>query len=312
MSKSLNIVFMGTPDFAATALQALIDSPHNIIAVYSQPPRPKGRGQSVQKSAVHELADAHDIPIFTPKNFKSEEAVQQFENLKADVGVVAAYGLILPQVILDAPTHGCLNIHGSLLPRWRGAAPIQRAIEAGDTQSGITIMQMNAGLDTGPMIMEESVAITDQTTAQTLHDDLAEVGGRLIVKTLNILADKNALCHTPQDDSKATYAHMLKKEEGQIDWSKTAEDVNRKIRALTPWPGTYCFTADGKRLKIHQAAVSDQTSDKSLGTILDDGQIVCGAQTVLQLHTVQPENKKPMDVQAAINGGYLKAGEVLK
>lgn len=311
MTKPLNIIFMGTPDFAAVALQALINSPHHVIAVYSQPPRPKGRGHQVQKSPVHALAEEHNIPVYTPKNFKSEEAVKEFENLKADVAVVAAYGLILPKSILDAPKHGCLNIHGSLLPRWRGAAPIQRAIEAGDSASGITIMQMNEGLDTGPMIMEEVTPITDNTTAQSLHDTLAEIGGRLIVKTLSILSDRNMLCHTPQDDNKANYAHMLKKEEGQIDWSASAKEIDRKIRAFTPWPGTYFFTGDNKRIKLHDASVSDDTTDKKAGTILDGGKIACGKGSVLTLKTIQPENKKPMDVQAAINGGYLKTGDEL-
>ncbi len=311
MTQSLKIIFMGTPDFAATALRALLESPHEVIAVYSQPPRPKGRGQSVQKSAVHELAETNDIPVYTPKNFKTAEAVEEFQSLNADVAVVAAYGLILPKTILDAPKHGCLNIHGSLLPRWRGAAPIQRAIEAGDGESGITIMQMNEGLDTGPMIMEESTPITNETTAQSLHDALAEIGGRLIVKTLDILADKNVLCHTPQDDSKATYAHMLKKEEGRIDWTKTAEDIGRKIRAFTPWPGTYCFSGGGKRIKILKAAPENTATDHPAGTVLDGGIIACADGTTLALEQVQPENKKPMDVAAAMNGGYIKVGDGL-
>lgn len=303
---------MGTPDFAATALNALLNSAHEVIAVYSQPPRPKGRGQQVQKSPVHELAQTNGIPVYTPKNFKAGEAVAEFESLNADVAVVAAYGLILPKAILDAPKHGCLNIHGSLLPRWRGAAPIQRAIEAGDSESGITIMQMNEGLDTGPMIMKEAAPITEETNAQSLHDALAEIGGRLIVKTLDILADKNILCHTPQDDSKANYAHMLKKEDGRIDWTKSAQDIDRKVRAFTPWPGTYGFASGDKRLKIHAVKRSELKTSEQPGTVLDKkGHVACGQGSVIKLETIQPDNKKPMDISAAINGGYIKVGDSL-
>ena len=302
---------MGTPDFAATALRSLLESDHRVIAVYSQPPRPKGRGQQVQKSPVHELADRNNIPVYTPQNFKSDEAIKEFQALNADIAVVAAYGLILPKIILDSPTHGCLNIHGSLLPRWRGAAPIQRAIETGDEESGITIMQMNEGLDTGPMIMEEATPITDRTTAQSLHDTLADIGGRLIVKTLDILADKNMLCHTPQDNEKATYAHMLKKEDGRIDWTKPAIEIDRKIRAFTPWPGTYCFNANGKRLKVIQAALSDAGTDQPAGSITGTGGVACGDGIVLTLQKIQPDNKKPMDMASALNGGYIKSGDIL-
>jgi methionyl-tRNA formyltransferase len=311
MSKALRIIFMGTPDFAATALAALLNDGANIVAAYSQPPRPKGRGQQVQKSPVHLLAEKHGIPVFTPKNFKDAAAVEEFKALKADVAVVAAYGLILPKVILDAPTHGCINIHASLLPRWRGAAPIQRAIWDGDRQTGVTIMQMNEGLDTGPMIMREEVAITGETTAQNLHDELAALGGRMIVKTLDILQDKKILYHTPQSDEGATYASMLKKEDGKIDFTLEASAIDRQIRALTPWPGTYCLV-DGKRLKITAATIADDTADAAPGMVLDkDGHVSCGDGSILKLEAVQPENKKPMDFAAAFNGGYIKVGDVL-
>lgn len=302
---------MGTPDFAATALQALIDSPHNVVAVYSQPPRPKGRGQQVQKSPVHELADEHGIPVRTPANFKNEADVKQFQDLNLDVAVVAAYGLILPKAILDAPRHGCINIHGSLLPRWRGAAPIQHAIWAGDDKTGITIMQMNEGLDTGPMIMAEATPITMKTTAQTLHDELADMGARLILKTLDILAKDNKICASPQNDDASSYASMLKKDDGKIDFTQGAEEIDRQIRALNPWPGTFC-TVDGKRLKIHTASVSSEKTQSQPGTILDkSANIACGDGTVLRLEIVQPENKKPMDIASAFNGGYLNQGDVL-
>lgn len=309
--KALNIIFMGTPDFAALALKALLGTQHNVVAVYSQPPRPKGRGKAVQKSAVHILTEENDIPVYTPKSLKNEDTQKEFQSLNADVGVVAAYGLILPKEILEAPRFGCLNIHGSLLPRWRGAAPIQRAIEAGDDKTGITIMQMNEGLDTGPMIMKGEVAITPQTTASSLHDDLAIMGGDLIIKMLDILANKNRLCHDPQNDADATYAAMLKKEEGHIDWSQTGEEIHRQIRAFTPWPGTYSMHS-GKRLKIHQAILSDHKTDQTPGTILNkEGNIACGDRTVLCLDIIQPENKKRMSFTDAMNGGVLSVGDIL-
>jgi methionyl-tRNA formyltransferase len=313
MTRSLRIIFMGTPEFAATALRALLDTPHHVVAVYTQPPRPKGRGQQVAKSPVHALAEEKNLPVFTPKNFKGADDIAVFEQMKADVAVVAAYGLILPQEILDAPRHGCINIHASLLPRWRGAAPIQYAILSGDKESGITIMQMNKGLDTGPMIIADSVPITARTTTPELHDSLAEMGGRLIVKTLAILAEKSTLCHTPQNNAVSTYAPMLKKEDGAIDWNNTAEDIDRQVRALNPWPGTYCILPSGMRMKILSAEPAPGQGGSPPGTILDkDGRVACGGPSALRLLTLQPDNKKPMECAAAFNGGYIKEGFVLK
>lgn len=311
MSKKLRIAFMGTPDFSVGALQALIDSQHDVVSVYSQPPRPKGRGQQVQKSPVHRCAEENGIEVRTPLNFKENADVTAFEELDLDVAVVAAYGLILPISILNAPKHGCINIHASLLPRWRGAAPIQRAIIEGDKKSGVTIMQMEKGLDTGPEISKESIEITSDTTAQSLHDALSDLGAQMIIKDIDRLAQEGVLSSTAQSEEGVTYAHMLKKEEGRIDWNKSAQEIDRQIRALTPWPGTWCETQDGKRLKVLEAVLAEASSNEQAGTILDDGVIACDEGSLSLVH-VQPENKKPMDVKAALNGGYLAVGERLK
>jgi methionyl-tRNA formyltransferase len=309
MSKILRIAFMGTPDFSVPALKALISSRHKVVCVYSQPPRPKGRGQHIQESPVHEAAKAAGIEVRTPLNFKKDEDIAAFMALELDVAVVAAYGLILPKQILDAPVHGCLNIHASLLPRWRGAAPIQRAILEGDTETGITIMQMDVGLDTGPMIKKKSVMIRPSTTAQSLHDMLSAVGSSMIVDVIGTLADKGILEATPQPEEGFTYAKMLKKEEGKIDWSKPAAFVDRQIRAFNPWPGTWCESGKGRRLKILEAIPMPFRAEAAAGTILDDdGVVVCGDGATIKLETVQPESKNPMNVSNAYSGGYLKAG----
>lgn len=309
MSHPLNIVFMGTPPFAVAALDALVSAGHRIVAVYTQPPRPAGRGYALQKSAVHDYADAHGLPVFTPKSLKKDaDARAVFAAHGADVAVVAAYGLILPQDVLDAPAHGCINIHASLLPRWRGAAPIQRAILAGDSESGICIMQMEAGLDTGPVLLSAQTAITDTTTAATLHDDLAAMGGRLIVQAL---AQLNALTPRAQPQDGATYAHMLGKDDGRIDWSRGARDIERQLRALTPWPGVWCLRSNGQRLKIIAAESAPGTTGSTAGTLLAGGLVACGDGSSLHLVSVQPENKKAMSARDALNGGLLTAGEIL-
>jgi methionyl-tRNA formyltransferase len=307
--KKLRIAFMGTPDFAVAALEKIVASGHQVVCVYSQPPRPKGRGQQIQESPVHVAALADGIEVRTPLNFKKDEDVAAFMALELDVAVVAAYGLILPKAILDAPKYGCLNIHASLLPRWRGAAPIQRAILEGDSETGVTIMQMEEGLDTGPMVSMKAVPIRPSTTTQSLHDMLAALGSSMVVDALNELAEKGRLSATPQPSEGTTYAKMLKKEEGRIDWQKESDFLHRQIRALNPWPGTWCETGGGKRLKIIDAVPMPFTSDAAAGTVLDeDGVVSCGGGTTLKLETVQPEGKKPMTVADAVRGGYLKAG----
>ena len=305
----LRVVFMGTPDFSVPALQALIASTHSVVAVYSQPPRPKGRGQQVQKSPVHEAAEAAGIPVFNPLSFKKDPAaVERFRGLQADIAIVAAYGLILPLSVLDAPKFGCLNIHASVLPRWRGASPIQHAVWHGDKKSGVTIMQMNEGLDTGDMIAIEEVALTPETTSSLLHDQLSSLGGGMVVKLLDQLAEGKKLPHTQQDNALSIYAPLLKKTDGLIDWSKSAAEIDRQVRALNPWPSTYTLRDDGFRLKILSGKISETHSSEKPGTVVMGGGIVCGDGLVYLPARIQPDNSKAMDLSSAVNGGYLKAG----
>ncbi len=307
----LRIIFMGTPDFAAEALSSILQSSHEVIAVYTQPPRPKGRGQQLQQSAVHRLADKHGIPVYTPKNFKAAEDLAAFAAHGADVTVVAAYGLILPQALLDAPKYGCLNIHGSLLPRWRGAAPIHRAVLAGDTQTGITIMQMEAGLDTGPMIKMEAMPIGPQDTTGRLHDALAKLGAKMIVSVLDDLKKTGGIEAAAQPDEGVTYADKISKEEARIDWRASPVMIDRQIRAFYPVPGAWCQLPEGRRLKILKAEIADSVGGAPAGTFLNaQGDIACG-EGAMRLITVQPEGKTPMEVAAAINGGYIKPGDQL-
>jgi methionyl-tRNA formyltransferase len=296
---------MGTPHFAVPALEALINTGHDIVAVYTQPPRPAGRGQHVQKSPVHDCAEKHGIPVFTPRTLKTPEAQSEFAAQNADVAVVAAYGLILSKAVLDAPKNGCINIHASLLPRWRGASPIQHAIWKGDHESGITIMQMDVGLDTGDMLKKGVVPITQQTTCTQLHDALSAIGGTLIVDVLENLED---IKPEKQDDAQSNYAPMLKKDDGKINWLESATGINCQIRALNPWPGTFT-TANGKRIKVLEA-VPDAGSGAA-GTVLNKaGHVACG-RDVLKLVKIQPDGGKPMDFAAALNGNYIKIGDVL-
>ncbi len=309
--KTLKVIFMGTPDFSVPALQALIDHPSiDVMAVYTQPARPAGRGQQLKPSPIQMVADAHQIPVHTPKSLKRDpEAVALFQNLKADIAVVAAYGLILPKTVLDAPKYGCLNIHASLLPRWRGAAPIQRAIEAGDLKSGITIMQMEEGLDTGAMLLKESIEITKTTTAQMLHDGLSAMGSKMITTVLEAMIAGQPLAPEIQDESLSCYAAMLKKEEGRINWSETAATIDLKIRAFTPWPGCYTHATDGKRIKILSGELRDETSAKPEGTILSAEGDIASKNGVYRIHLLQPENSKAMDFKSALNGKKVAVGD---
>ncbi len=311
-TNALKIVFMGTPDFAVKALDKLISSKHEVIAVYTQPPRPKGRGHKLQPSPVQIRAKKNGIPVYTPQKFKKNaKAIEEFQSLNADVAVVAAYGLILPKEVLDAPKHGCLNIHASLLPRWRGAAPIQYGIWKGDSKSGVTIMQMEEGLDTGPMIAKEEILIDDKTTAQSLHDALSDIGSSMIVGIIDELAEKRDLKSQKQDDELSTYASMLKKEDGVIDWNSRAIEIGRQIRALNPWPGTF-FQKDGVTFKIKEAHyVSEKTEENSGKLLSKDGKVACGDNSILLLQTIQAPNGKSMNIEAAINGGYLTVGDIL-
>ena len=303
---------MGTPDFAVPALKALIHAGHDVICAYTQPPRPRGRGQKVQPSPVHQAAEEHKIPVRTPKSLRKDEAAQmEFAALDADLAVVAAYGLLLPETVLAAPRFGCLNIHASLLPRWRGASPIQSAILHGDSESGISIMQMDKGLDTGPVLAREAVPIRETTTAQSLHDELAALGAAMIVKIAARLAAGEKLKAQPQDSALATHAPMLTKEDGRIDWKKDAAAIGRQVRALTPWPGAWTVNIDDRRFKIIAAEATNEAYTEPPGTLIDrTGHVACGGDTGLRILSLQPENAKAMDVAAAINGGYMSADEV--
>jgi methionyl-tRNA formyltransferase len=294
---------MGTPEFSVASLEALI-AHHNVVAVYSQPPRPAGRGMALQKSAVHQCADKHGIPVLTPRTLKNEDAQKEFASFNADIAVVAAYGLILPQIILDTPKYGCLNIHASILPRWRGASPIHHAIWKGDTETGITIMQMEAGLDTGPMLLKKTIAITPETTTPPLHDALSAMGAELILEALQNPGAQGE----KQDDAQSTYAPLLDKKMGRIDWTHSATEIDRQIRALEGWPGT--FTNVGKK-RIKIIAAKPAAGSGAPGTLLNRAGIVaCGADA-LQLVQIQPDGGKPMDIASALNGNILKIGDVL-
>lgn len=311
----MRLVFAGTPDFAATALKALIAAGHTVVGVYSQPDRPAGRGRKLQPSPVKQVALDAGIPVFQPESLKSEAAQQQLAGLQPDVMVVAAYGLILPRAVLDIPTRGCLNIHASLLPRWRGAAPIQRAIAAGDSETGITIMQMNEGLDTGAMLLKSVTAIEDQDTGGSLHDRLADLGSQAIVKALELLA-KGELRGEAQNDDQACYARKLSKDEGHIDWNRDAADIERLIRAFNPWPGTYT-DLDDLRIRIHEAQVIGINSGKASGTVLArDRQgidVACGQDT-LRITRLQLPGSRAQSVNDLINGGkaLLMPGQELR
>lgn len=318
MMKPLNIIFAGTPDFAAKHLQALLDSEHNVIAVYTQPDKPAGRGKKLQAGPVKQLAEAHNIPIYQPKSLRKEDAQAELKALNADVMVVVAYGLILPKVVLSAPRLGCLNVHGSILPRWRGAAPIQRAIWAGDKQTGVTIMQMDEGLDTGDMLHKVYCDILPQETSADLYNKLAEIAPPALIEVLNDLENDRFFAEK-QDDSQSNYAEKLSKEEAKLNWSLSAAQLERNIRAFNPWPIAYFNTEDrdgnSQTLKVYQAEVLPH-QDKPAGTILGadkSGIQIATAEGVLNLQQLQPAGKKPMSAQDLLNGRaeWFQIGKVL-
>lgn len=272
----MRIVFAGTPEFAAQHLQALLDAGRQVVAVYTQPDRPAGRGQKLMPSPVKQLALQHAIPVYQPQTLRAPDAQTELAGLQADLMVVVAYGLILPQAVLDMPRLGCINSHASLLPRWRGAAPIQRAIEAGDAESGVTVMQMEAGLDTGPMLLKVSTQITGDDTGGTLHDRLAELGSRAVVEAVSAL-ETGTLQGEVQDDNLATYAHKLNKDEARLDWRRPAVELERLVRAFHPWP--ICHSSlDGAPVKIHAACSS--TGQGTPGQIIEASkeglEVACG------------------------------------
>ncbi len=301
---TVRIVFAGTPDFAASALTALLATHHDIVGVYSQPDRPAGRGRKLMPSPVKKVALEADLPVFQPENFRSPEARQELAMLNPDVMIVAAYGLILPKTVLEIPAHGCLNIHASLLPRWRGAAPIQRAIAAGDQETGITIMQMDEGLDTGAMLLKTITPIHDDDTGGSLHDRLATLGGEAIVKALALL-EKGELSGEAQNDEQACYAHKLSKEEGHIDWRQDATGIERLVRAFNPWPGTYT-DLDDQRIRIHEASALADASTEPPGTVIrrerEGIDVACGERT-LRITRLQLPGARAQSVNDLINGG---------
>lgn len=310
---SLKVVFAGTPEFASGVLQALLDSSHQVIACYTQPDRPAGRGRKLSPSPVKALAQQHGIPVFQPLNFKQAEDVATLQALQADLMVVVAYGLILPQAVLDAPRLGCVNVHASILPRWRGAAPIQRAIAAGDSESGVTLMQMDKGLDTGAMLYKVFTPIQPDDTGGSLHDRLAQLGAKALVDTLDRLADGRLQPET-QDHALATYAHKLTKDEARLDWNRPATELHNLIRAFNPWPVCHT-TLDGETVRIWQAEPVAGTGSAVPGTLLavnKDGIDVATGQGVLRLAALQLPGGKCLPVSALLNSraDWLCPGKV--
>ncbi len=300
----MKILFAGTPEFAAIHLKALIDDgSHEICAVYTQPDKPAGRGKQLSESPVKQLALAHHLPVMQPKTLRAQEAQEELATFQADLMIVVAYGLILPQVVLDTPRLGCMNVHGSLLPRWRGAAPLQHAILAGDAETGITIMQMNAGLDTGDMLYKVTTPIAKTDTISSLHDRLAELGSKALLASLMLL-EKGELKPEKQDDSLACYAHKIEKAHANIDWNKSAIDIERCIRAYHTWPVAFSHY-EKQTLRIWQASVIESSSPIAPGTILKVGEegidIACG-QDALRLEIIQLSGGKPMPVSQLLCG----------
>ncbi|ALZ94889.1 methionyl-tRNA formyltransferase [Leclercia adecarboxylata] len=302
MSTSLRIIFAGTPDFAARHLDALLSSGHQVVGVFTQPDRPAGRGKKLMPSPVKVLAEEHSLPIFQPASLRPQENQQLVADLNADVMVVVAYGLILPKAVLDMPRLGCINVHGSLLPRWRGAAPIQRSLWAGDADTGVTIMQMDVGLDTGDMLYKLSCPITDEDTSATLYDKLAELGPKGLIDTLQQLAD-NRVQPEVQDEALVTYAEKLSKEEARLDWSLPAAQLERCIRAFNPWPMSW-LEIDGQPVKVWQASVIAGPVNAAPGTIVEankQGIQVATVEGILNLESLQPAGKKAMSAQDLLN-----------
>ncbi len=297
----MRLIFMGTPDFAVPTLDALVEAGHDVVAVYSQPPSRAGRGKKERPSPVHDRARALGIEVRHPVSLKSEEEQAAFAALQADAAVVAAYGLLLPQAVLDAPRYGCLNVHGSLLPRWRGAAPIHRAVQAGDAETGITIMRMEAGLDTGPMLLKGTTPVDRKTTGE-LHDELAAMGARLMVETLAQLGTLEA---EPQDEALATYAPKISKAEAKLDFSKPADVLEREVRAFAPFPGSW-FELEGERIKLLRAELVE--AEGAPGTVLDDHLTIACGECALRPVTLQRAGKPAMPLAHFLRGNAVAAG----
>ncbi|WP_164115038.1 methionyl-tRNA formyltransferase [Sphingorhabdus sp. Alg239-R122] len=297
----MRIAFMGTPDFAVPTLRALHDAGHNIAAVYSQPPRPAGRGKKLRASPVQTLAEELGMEVRTPVSLKGNEAKAGFAALELDVAVVAAYGLILPRAVLDAPKYGCLNVHGSLLPRWRGAAPVQRAILAGDSETGVTIMQMEAGLDTGPMLAKAKTPVAHKT-ARELTDEIAAIGAELMAQ---VISDLGSYPGEMQPEEGVTYAHKIDKAEARLDFMANAVQVERQVRAFNPMPGAF-FEHDGQRYRIHAAEIADASGEA--GTVLDDRLTIACASGAIRPAVIQRAGKPAMELDNFLRGNAIAAG----
>jgi len=307
----MRVVFMGTPDFAAPLLEKIVAESHEVVAVYTRAPAPAGRGMELKLSPVHRLAEKLSIPVFTPKSFKSEETIRAFAALGADVAVVAAYGLILPQAALDAPRLGCLNLHGSLLPRWRGAAPIQRAVMAGDAETGVMVMKMEAGLDTGPVAATARVSIGEDMTTGELHDALAAAGAELMTRSLRDLS-AGALSFTPQAEAGVTYAQKIDKSESRIDWRRPAREIHDLVRGLSPFPGAFFESDLGhglERVKVLRTKL--EAGEGAPGAALDDKGLVACGEGALRLVEVQRGGKAPMAIADFLRGRPLAPGMTL-
>ena len=295
----MKIIFMGTPDFAVPALQAVIASEHEIVAVYTAPPKPAGRGKQLRKSAVHSVAEAVGLQVLTPASLKTEQPPQ------ADIAVVVAYGLLLPSHILAAPKFGCLNIHPSALPRWRGAAPIQRTIMAGDAKTAVCIMQMDAGLDTGAVLLREDFALEPKTSAGELHDKCAQIGARLVLQTIN---DINNLKATPQSELEVTYAKKITKDDERIDWTRPAQEIENMVRGLNPFPAAY-FECNGEKIKVFQCDVVQGSGDA--GIALDDVLTIACGKNALKISSLQKAGKRIMSAKEFLAGNKIPAGTSL-
>ena len=309
---TLRLAFMGTPDFAARSLAEIAAAGHEVVHVFTQPPRRRGRGQSEQKTPVHQLAEVLGIPVSTPASFRDPDVIAHFASLDLDLAAVVAYGQILPQAALDAPRMGCLNLHASLLPRWRGAAPIQRAIMAGDTMTGVQLQQMEAGLDTGPILLSETVRIKDSDTAASLHDRLMEAGALMWPRALAAL-ERGSLEAVPQSSEGVTYARKISAEEARIDWTRSADELSNHVRGLSPFPGAW-FEMPGEkrpvRVKVLLAEPVSGEAASGPGTVIEGLTVAC-AEGALRLVRLQREGKGAMDAATFLNGNSLPAGTVL-
>jgi methionyl-tRNA formyltransferase len=304
----MRLIFMGSPAFALPTLAALIEAGHDVICIYSQPPKPAGRGKALRPTPVHAFGEQHGIEVRTPASLKPPEIKAQFQALDADAAIVVAYGLILPQAILDAPKLGCFNLHGSLLPRWRGAAPLQRALEAGDVITGVQVMAMEAGLDTGGVYASASTPISMQDTTGSLHDRLAQLGAQLMVETLPAIASGTVAC-IPQAQDGITYAAKIDRTETRIDWTRPAAEIDRMVRAFSPFPGAWCLLPDGARAKILLTSLQTQQGDA--GQVLDEQLLVACGQDSIRILSLQREGKGVVGATDFLHGSNIGIGAFL-